>query len=192
MLDVIVVGTFALFLVIGWRSGLPRILMVLGSLYAGFLLTSVYYHLFGMALARTFNLQSGFLVDVLSFFVVDIMLTALTIGVMIGLFGHIEIKGRLAVFDKVLGAVGGFVAGALVLGIVITLLHVPYQVHKQDLSAVDAPVVKLFNDGYERSALSPLFVKAAPAALTTVTPMLPPEARAIGTVPLLAGPVDQK
>src|SRR5438874_13587176 len=143
--------------------------MVLGSLYAGFLLTSVYYHLFAMALARTFNMPPGFLVDVLSFFVVDIMLTALTIGVMIGLFGHIEIKGRLAVFDKVLGALGGFVAGAIVIGIAVNLLHVSYEVHKQDLCAADSLVVKLFNDGYERSALSPLLVNASPSAVTSVS-----------------------
>jgi uncharacterized membrane protein required for colicin V production len=191
-LDVIVVGTLALFLVIGWRSGAPRILMVLGSLYTGFLLASIYYHLFAVALARTFSMRAGFLADVLGFFILDIMVTALMIGLMIGLFGHIEIKGRLAVFDKVLGSLGGFLAGLIVLGISINLLHVPYQTHIQDINAADAPVVRIFNDGYDRSALSPLFVKAAPAALTTVTPMLPPEAREIGTVPLLAGDAAQK
>jgi len=77
-------------------------------------------------------------------------------------------------------------AGMLVVGILLTLLRVPYESSKQKLNPVaDMPVVQLFNNAYEKSLLSPFFLKGAPYFLTTLKPMLPPQVQAKGDVPLL-------
>jgi len=192
-LDLTIIAIVVAFLIVGWKSGLPRMLMVLGSLYTGFLLASIYYHLFADALSRTFGWRLDFVLDVISFFVVDIMVTSLMLGLLIGLFSHIEVKGRIMVFGKVLGATGGVLAGLVVVLIAVTLLRVPYENHKQDLNAnSNASLIELFNQGYDRSGLSPLFVKAAPPMLTTIAPMLPLEARQRGTIPLLWGVTSQR
>jgi hypothetical protein len=47
------------------------------------------------------------------------------------------------------------------------------------------PVVQMFNTGYEKSALSPFFIKGAPFFLASMRPMLPPQVQAKGAVPLL-------
>jgi hypothetical protein len=47
------------------------------------------------------------------------------------------------------------------------------------------PVVQLFNQGYEKSMLSPFFIKGAPYFLQTLKPMLPPQVQEKGAVPLL-------
>jgi len=191
--DVIIVAVLIAFLVVGWANGAPRMIMALISLYAGFLLASVYYHLFATALGRTFNMKANFVADVIAFLVLFVMISALMMALMIGLFGHIEIKGRLGIFDKVFGTLAGFAAGLLVIGVVVTLLHVPYNLHQQSLnSSTDVPIIKLFNQGYDLSALAPVFVKGAPFLTSTIVPMLPPEARGKGTIPLLEGITAQK
>jgi uncharacterized membrane protein required for colicin V production len=188
ILDVAIIGIVIALLTVGWKSGMPRMLMALGSIFTGFLLASIYYHLFAGALSKTFGWKDNFILDTISFLVVDLMVTSLMLGLFLGVFSHVEIKGRLVVFGRVFGAVEGVLVGLAIVGTVVILLRVPYEAHKQSLDATsDAPVIKLFNDGYDRSSLAPLFVKGAPTILSAVAPMLPPEARVKGTIPLLWG-----
>jgi uncharacterized membrane protein required for colicin V production len=191
-LDVIILGALVLFIWLGWNQGLPRFAMVVASIYTGFLLSSIYYHLFAVALAKAFNLTASFVADLISFLVLDAVITVLMLALLVSLFGHIEIGGKLAIFDKLGGTLLGMLSGILVVGIVVTMLHVPYEANKQKLnSGNDMPVVKLFNQGYERSALAPLLVKAAPVLVASIKPMLPPAAQEKGTVPLLEGVIAQ-
>lgn len=192
-IDVIIVGLLIGFLIVGWVNGMPRMIMAVSSLFTGFLLSSVYYHLFATALSRTFHMRANFMTDVIAFLILYVMITALMMALMLGLFGHIEIRGRLGIFDKVGGTIAGFVAGVLLVGVVITLLHVPYEIHKASLdSSSDVPVVKLFNEGYARSAFAPLMVQGMPLLTSSIMPILPSEAQTKGTVPLLAGFIAQK
>ena len=76
---------------------------------------------------------------------------------------------------------------------VLDALRVPYETSKQKLNPVsDMPVVQLFNNAYEKSLLSPFFLKGAPYFLTTLKPMLPPQVQAKGAVPLLESIVAQQ
>src|SRR4051794_19708753 len=130
-LDLAILALILFFLYLGWNHGTPRLLMVIGAIYTGFLLAAIYYHLFGVMLAGFLNLKSMFVADLLSFLVLDVLVTALMLALLMSLFGHIEIRNRLAVFDKILGTVLGFLAGVLVVGILITILRVPYEANKQ-------------------------------------------------------------
>ena len=83
--------------------------------------------------------------------------------------------------------------GVLVVGILVTLLRVPYEANKQKMNATsEMPVMQLFNQGYEKSILSPLLVRGAPYFLQTLKPMLPPQIQEKGAVPLLESIVAQQ
>lgn len=185
-LDLTILALVLLFVYLGWTHGTPRLLIVIGSIYTGFLLAAVYYHLFAVTLVSFFNLKSMFTAELISFLVLDVLVTVLMLALLFSLFGHIEIKNRMAVFDKTFGAVMGLAAGVLVTGILVTMLRVPYEANKQKLNATsEMPVVQLFNQGYEKSTLSPLLVKGAPYFLYTLKPMLPTQVQEKGAVPLL-------
>jgi uncharacterized membrane protein required for colicin V production len=185
-IDLAIVVLVIFFVYIGWVQGTPRILMVLGSIYTGFLLAAIYYHLFAVTLLTFFKLNSIFTAELISFLVLDVLVTALMLALLFNLFGHIEVKSRLAVFDKISGSILGMLSGVLVVGILITMLRVPYEANKQRLNSTsEMPVVQLFNQGYEKSALASYFIKGAPYFLYSLKPMLPPEIQQKGAVPLL-------
>jgi uncharacterized membrane protein required for colicin V production len=185
-LDIIIGALLLFFMYMGWRHGVPKLLMVIGAVYTGFLLASIYYHLFGVALANMFKIKSAFVADLVSFLVLDTLITILMLVLLLNIFRHIEVKGRAVVFDKIAGSVVGLFAAVLVVGILITLLRVPYEVSKNKLNpATDVPAVQVFNNAYERSGLAPNFLKAAPLFIRTVTPLLPAGTKEKGAVPLL-------
>jgi uncharacterized membrane protein required for colicin V production len=185
-LDLTIVVLVLFFVYLGWVHGTPRLLIVIGSIYTGFLLAAIYYHLFAVTLVSFFKLKSMFTAELISFIVLDVLVTVLMLALLFSLFGHIEVKNRLAVFDKIFGSVLGMLAGVLVVGILITMLRVPYEANKQKLNSTsEMPVVQLFNQGYEKSMLSPFFIKGAPYFLQTLKPMLPPQVQEKGAVPLL-------
>jgi uncharacterized membrane protein required for colicin V production len=184
--DIIIVGLLLVFLYLGWANGTPRLLMVIGSIYTGLLLASVYYHLSAVLLAGFLNIKSMFVADLISFAALTVFTTILMLALLFNLFGHIEIKSRMAVFDRIIGSVVGMLAGVLIVGILVTMVRVPYEANK--LSSVgDMPAMQMFNSGYEKSTLSPFFLKGAPFFLASMKPMLPPQVQAKGAVPLLEG-----
>jgi uncharacterized membrane protein required for colicin V production len=182
--DIIIVALLLLFLYLGWANGTPRLLMVIGSIYTGLLLASVYYHLCAVMLSQFFGIKSMFVADLISFITLTVLITILMLALLFSLFGHVEIKSRMAVFDKITGSVVGMLAGVMVVGILVTVLRVPYEGNKVN-SVTEMPAVQMFNSGYERSTLSPLFLKGAPYLLASMKPMLPPQVQARGAVPLL-------
>jgi uncharacterized membrane protein required for colicin V production len=192
-LDVVIIALLLFFIYLGWNFGTPRLLMVIGAIYTGFLLSAIYYHLFAVMLIDIFHIQSVFIAELISFLALDVLVTVLMLALLLSLFGHVEIRNRLAIFDKLFGTLLGLLAGMLVVGILLTLLRVPYESSKQKLNPVaDMPVVQLFNNAYEKSLLSPFFLKGAPYFLTTLKPMLPPQVQAKGAVPLLDSIVAQQ
>jgi uncharacterized membrane protein required for colicin V production len=191
-LDILIIALLFFFIYIGWSNGTPRLLMVIGAIYTGFLLAAIYYHLFAVMLMNLFHIQSLFIAELISFLVLDLLVTVLMLALLMSLFGHVEIRNRLAVFDKIIGSVLGLLAGVLVVGIFLTILRVPYEAEQQkENAAFQMPVVQLFNQAYEKSALSPFFLKGAPYFLTTIKPLLPSQVQAKGAVPLLESIVTQ-
>jgi|GEM_PF-2942621 len=185
-LDVAIILILLFFLYIGWNQGVPRVLMVLGSIYTGFLLAAVYYHLFAQVLSGALSLDNRFVADLLSFIILDILVTVVMLALLMTLYGHIEIKGRAAIFDKLGGATLGMLTAVLVMGILIAFLRVPYEANKQRINpAAEMPVFQVFNNGYEKSALAPSFLSTMPFLMSSVTPMLPQQVREKGAVPLL-------
>ena len=192
-LDIIIVLLLFASLLVGWMQGMPRLIMIAGALYTGFLLASVYYHLFAVSLAGVFNIQSGFVADLVSFAVLDVLVTLLMVALLLSLFGHIEVKGRAAVFDRILGSVMGLFVGVFVIGILMTLLRVPFEANQTKLnSSADMPIIQMFNSNYEKSTLAPNFIRTTPILMSSVMPLLPPDARDRGTVPLLASIIVQR
>lgn len=192
-LDVIIISTIAMLVYVGWKQGVPKAFMICGAIYSGFLLASIYYHLFAVAMARLFDIKSAFVADLVSFLVLDTVISVLMVALLLGLFGHMQIGGRLAVFDRMFGATLGAVAGLLIMVMLVTVLHVPYEANKQNVDlATKVPAVIMFNDGYDKSALAPQVVKLAPMLVKGTAPMLPDEARAKGAVPLLEAAVTKK
>jgi uncharacterized membrane protein required for colicin V production len=184
--DVFIVALLGLFIYVGWKHGLPRMLMTIAALYAGFLLASIYYHLFGAALARAFKARPGFGTDFLGFLVLDIAVTMLMLVLMFTLFGHLNITGRWAIIGRLGGSITGLAAGLLLVALTIALLRVPYEANKQNLDPNSgiAPV-EAFNENYAKSALAPVFMRGAPYLVASIRPMLPLEVRAKGAVPIL-------
>jgi len=192
-LDILIVLLLFAALLVGWTQGIPRLVMIAGALYTGFLLASVYYHLFSVSLANMFGIQSGFVADLVSFAVLDVLVTVVMVALLLSLFGHVEIKGRAAVFDKILGSVMGLFVGVFVIGILITLLRVPFEANQTKLnSAADMPIVMMFNSNYEKSTLAGQFMRTTPVLMSSVVPLLPPGTRERGAVPLLESIVAQR
>ena len=192
-LDVVIVLLLFASLLVGWTQGIPRLVMIAGALYTGFLLASVYYHLFAVSLADMFKIQSGFVADLVSFAVLDVLVTVLMVALLLSLFGHVEVKGRAAVFDRILGSVMGLFIGVFVIGMLITLLRVPFEANQTKLnSAADMPIVMMFNNNYEKSTLAGQFMRTTPVLMSSIVPLLPPETRERGAVPLLESVIAQR
>lgn len=185
-LDLTIAAFVVFFMYVGWKQGLPRMVITIGALYTGFLLASVYYHLFAGVLAGMLKDRADMTFDLISFLMIDAVVSALMLALMLNLFGHIEIKGRATIFGKVGGLLAGLVVGAFVVGSLVTLLRVPTTSYAEKMNdTVNLPVVQVFNNSYNRSALAPNIVKAAPFVIRSVSPFLPPKERAKGAVPLL-------
>lgn len=192
-LDIIIVLLLLVSILVGWTQGIPRLVMIAGALYTGFLLASVYYHLFAVSLANMFKIQSSFVADLISFALLDVLVTVVMIALLLSLFGHVEVKGRAAVFDKLLGSVMGLFVGVFVIGIFVTLLRVPFEANKTKLNSTgNMPIVQIFNSNYEKSALAPNFMRTMPVLMSSVVPLLPAETRGRGAVPLLESIVVQR
>jgi uncharacterized membrane protein required for colicin V production len=193
-IDVIIVATVAFFIFVGWKWGTPKALMITGAVYAGYLLSSVYYHLFAVALKRLFNITNNMAADLISFLALFAVITGLMAALLLGLFSHIQIGGRASVFDRIGGSMIATVAAVGVVTVFVMMLHVPYDAHKADIELPkQMPVLVLFNDGYTKSALAPQVAKLTPYMVKSVAPMLPDEAKAKGAVPLLESVVkDEK
>src|SRR6476661_350269 len=122
-----IVGLLIFFVYLGWKNGLPRLVMTVGAIYTGFLLASIYYHLFGVTLQRTFHMKSAFLSNFAGFLILDVLVTVLMLALLFSVFGHIDIRGRLKIFDKVGGSLVGVFAGVLLLVMMISLLRLPHE-----------------------------------------------------------------
>lgn len=185
-MDLGITALVLFFMFVGWKQGLPRMIITVGALYTGFLLASVYYHLFAVVLANMLKDRADMTFDLIAFVIIDTLVSALMLALLLNLFGHIEIKGRAMVFGKMGGLVAGLLAGVFIVGSLVTLLRVPTVSNTEKLNdTVNLPVVQVFNNGYARSALAPNFVKAAPFVIRTTSPFLPPRERVKGAVPLL-------
>jgi uncharacterized membrane protein required for colicin V production len=186
-LDVTIVVLLLFFLYIGWMQGVPRLLMAVGALYTGFLLAAVYYHLFAVSLSNFFQAKLTPITDLIAFFILFVAISVLMFALLLSLFGHIEVKGKAAIFDKLGGSVMGLFTGVLIISILVTILRIPYsETNKSIIDVKSMPVVEFFNGGYEKSALAPTFLRAAPILVWSVTPLLPTEAQEKGGVPLLS------
>ncbi len=192
-MDLGIIAMVLFFMFVGWKQGLPRMIITVGALYTGFLLASVYYHLFAVVLANMLKDRADMTFDLIAFVMIDTLISALMLALLLNLFGHIEIKGRAMVFGKMGGLVTGLVAGVFIVGSLVTLLRVPAVSNTEKLNdTVNLPVVQVFNNGYARSALAPNIVKAAPFVIRTASPFLPPKERAKGAVPLLQSMLNNK
>lgn len=192
-IDVIIVATVAFFIFVGWKWGTPKALMIAGAVYAGYLLSSIYYHLFAVALKRFFNITNNMAADLISYLALFAVITALMAALLLGLFSHIQIGGRAAIFDRIGGSMIATAAAVLIVGVFVMMLHVPYDAHKSDIELPkQMPVLILFNDGYGKSALAPQVAKLAPYMVKSVAPMLPSEAKEKGAVPLLESVVKEE
>jgi uncharacterized membrane protein required for colicin V production len=186
-LDIAIVVLLLFFLYIGWIQGVPRLLMAVGALYTGFLLAAVYYHLFAVSLGNIFQARVTPITDIIAFFILFVSISVLMFALLLSLFGHIEVKGKAAIFDKLGGTVIGLFTGVLIVSILVTILRIPYtETNKSVFDIKSMPVVEFFNGGYEKSALAPTFLRAAPILVWSVTPLLPAEAQEEGGVPLLS------
>jgi uncharacterized membrane protein required for colicin V production len=186
-LDIVIVGLLAFFLYLGWMQGVPRLSMAIGALYTGFLLASVYYHLFATSLGNMFQTRVTPITDIIAFFLLFTLISVVMFALLLTLYGHVEIKGKAAIFDKLGGSVLGLFAGVLIISILVTILRIPYsQTNSSLMNVKSMPIIEFFNGGYEKSALAPTFLRAAPVLVWSVTPLLPAEAQEEGGVPLLA------
>jgi uncharacterized membrane protein required for colicin V production len=191
-LDIAIVGLLLFFLYVGWVQGLPRLLMAVGALYTGFLLAAVYYHLFAVSLANLFQTKATSITDIIAFFLLFVVISILMFALLLSLFGHIEIKGKAAIFDKIGGSVVGLFTGVLIISILVTILRIPYtETNQSRINVKSMPIIEFFNGGYEQSALAPTFLRAAPILVWSVTPLLPAEAQEEGGVPLLSSLVTE-
>jgi uncharacterized membrane protein required for colicin V production len=193
-IDIGIVGLLALFIYLGWRNGTAKMLIILGSIYTGFLLASIYYHIFAVALRRALGIRNTFVGDFTAFLMLDLLVTLLMLALLLGLFGHLEVgKGRAMMYDRVTGTILGAVTSVLLAAIVVTTLWAPYEANKQKLDAnKDLAVVSLFNDGFSRSPLAAQVKQTSPLLLSSVKPLLPAEARESGAVPLFQSVVAKK
>jgi uncharacterized membrane protein required for colicin V production len=185
-IDVIIVATVAFFIFVGWKWGTPKALMIVGAVYSGYLLSSIYYHLFAVALKRLFNITNNMAADLISFLSLFAVITGLMAALLLGLFSHVQIGGRMAIFDRIGGSLFATLAAVAIVGVGVMMLHAPYEANKSDIELpTQMPVLVLFNDGYGKSFLAPQVTKLSPYLVKSVAPMLPAEVKSKGAVPLL-------
>lgn len=192
-LDVIITALLVLFMYAGWKQGFPRMVMVAGALYTGFLLASIYYHLFAVMLGNLLKVRPDFTTELMAFIIVNAVSSGLMLALLINLFGHIEIGGRAVVFNKIAGLTTGLLAGAFTVGIMVALLRAPVIANEtKQNDTVNLPAVVVFSNSYDRSLLGPNLMKIAPVMLRSVAPLLPTDIKEQGAVPLLQSVVATK
>ena len=186
-LDLVIIGLLVLFLYVGWNQGMPRMMLILGSVYSGFLLAAIYYHMFARIIARTLNLKLDFATDLISFLALEVVVTLLLMSLVLSLFGHIAIKGRPMIYDKVGGTVAGLLCGMLLVGLTVMVLRIPHEANINKLNAFpDTAVTTVFDNAYGRSFIAPQFMKnGTPVLLDSLKPLLPVEVKEQGYVPLM-------
>lgn len=174
------------FIYTGWKQGTPRLLLIVGALYSGFLLASVYYHFFATLIGNTFKARANFTLDLVAFIALFAAVSGLMTFLLSNLFGHLQVRGRAMVFGKLFGAFLGLLAGAFIVAVVTMLLRAPVIANETRANdAVNSPVVIAFGNGYARSMLAPNVMKAAPIVLKAFVPALPAAVKDKGAVPLL-------
>src|SRR4028119_985088 len=90
-MDLGIIALVLFFMFVGWKQGLPRMIITVGALYTGFLLASVYYHLFAVVLANMLKDRADMTFDLIAFVMIDTLISALMLALLLNLFGHIEI-----------------------------------------------------------------------------------------------------
>src|SRR3954453_4037026 len=65
--DLMIVGVLVFFIYLGLKNCLPKLLLTVGAIYTGFLLASIYYHLFGMTLQKMFHMKNPFMANFAGF-----------------------------------------------------------------------------------------------------------------------------
>lgn len=172
-LDIILVLIIFAFAFLGFTRGAVKLFIILASVYIGFAVASLYYLPVGTMIQSAFNLKLSRVAEIISFLLLNAVVSTLLIILLFQFFGHLEIQGRMgACLDRPVGMLFGFLTGILITAIVVILLEVPFSFFQELQLGSDAPYLVIFNDWYNTSNLAQLFVSRRDLLLNSVAPLL--------------------
>ena len=119
--DLLLILIFIGLLVTGFFQGMIRVLVIILAFYLSLVLATLYYPSFGEWLVRTLGTQR-FVAQYVAFALVLFFATILLTAAGVYTFRYAQLPGQLQYLDRIVGTVLGMVLGALVIGILATLL----------------------------------------------------------------------
>lgn len=142
LMDIVLFLTIVGFAFLGFSRGTMKLLIILGSLYFGFILGAIYYRPFAEGVIRNvFHFSLTKISEIVAFLLINSLVSILLIVLLYQFFGHIEVHGRVgACVDRPIGMLLGFAAGIMLTSIIVVLLEVPYELYSDlNLSGDQAP-----------------------------------------------------
>lgn len=121
IMDILFILLFFSMLAVGFFQGMVRLLVIVVAFYLAMVLASLYYPSLGEFFVRSFGAErfvGQYVAFTLVLFFASLLLT------MAGLytFRYFRMPGGLEYLDRIVGAILGLVFGALLIGILATLL----------------------------------------------------------------------
>lgn len=171
LMDIVFILLFFGMLALGFFQGMVRILVLMVAFYLALVLASLYFPALGEFLVRSFGTQR-FVAQYIAFAMV--LLIGFLILALAGLytFRYFRMPGGLQFLDHMVGTVLGLVFGAMIVGILASLLYNLMIVRGG--RNIDLPVMATFGNAIASSFVMNYFGNVVlPLTYTFLDPILP-------------------
>ncbi len=181
VMDLVIAAMVLGIAMLGFAKGTFKVLLVFAAVLTGFFAASIFYGAFAGFLAPFFHLDMTAHDDVVvagavSFFLLNTIVSLLVGFFLFSFLGHFEIRGRYgSCADKPIGMMLGFIAGLVIVGILITLISVPYELsNKINLPPQEGEIGGILHVWYVDSIFaSPIRDKIMPFVVGLLAPIMP-------------------
>jgi len=171
--DVMIVATFMALVGVGFFNGVSRLAAAIVAVYFGAVLAAVFYRAVtdaAMSIIPGMGRTTG---ELAMFFLLFLgFSTGLTV-MMARWLGGLTFPRRIRILDNIGGAMLGILVAGLALTVSAMLLAVSLQVLNRVAGSGSSPLGNFFENGIERSALVPVFLRLAPYFIRTISPWFP-------------------
>ncbi len=180
LIDILMILLFIGALAIGFFQGMIRIVVIILAFYLSLVLASLYYPSLGEWLVARLGTQR-YVAQYVGFTLVLFVATLLLTAAGIYTFRYAQLPGQLQYLDRIIGTVLGMVLGALIIGILATLLYNLMIVRGG--RNIDFPIMRSLGNAVASSSILQYFSRELlPLTYGMLDPVLPEGAALIFAV----------
>lgn len=176
-IDILLILLFFGSLALGFFQGMIRIIVLILAFYLSLVLASLYYPTLGQWFVRQLDTER-YVGEYVAFALVLFFSTVLLSLAGLYTFRYAQLPGSLQYLDRIVGTVLGMVLGALIVGILATLLWNLMIVRGGQ--TIDLPLMRWLGSTIARSTILPYFANfLLPQTYRFLDPILPQGANLI-------------